>query len=202
MSNKIRLRLAARTFLSVCAVGAMLTVSPCLCARSEESTMDFRNRIQRIQEEVIDLTSPSALFDSHLFLEVWQKPEKYVDNVKVFLADSKVTDTKKEIAALSLQSLPLGDFVNFCDYVIRLRTEGKITNKVFYKAIFPGYDWNTKLQENFRNPEVRRLLLRLREIVSGPNKGVHEYDKKYVDEILSGEADFHIKDLRSAGQIR
>jgi hypothetical protein len=202
MLNKSNMKLTGEKLLILYSFWAILFMLSYLNVQDGEGAMDFRHRILKIQEKVVDLTSPGALFDSNLFLEIWDHPEKYTDDVNSFLADAKVSDTQKVIAGLSMQSLPLDKFIRFCDYVLNLKLKRKITAKVFYNIILPGYDWNTKLQENFQNPEVRRLLIRLREIVPEVKKDNREYEKKYIDEILSGEANLHIKDLRSAGQIR
>lgn len=175
--------------LVACASMVSSVVSPLCCAGTREVAADcksFKNRIANIQKEVVDLTDQGALLDSALFMEIWRHPQKYFEDVRLLLGDSRASEMQKEIAVLSMQSLPLNAFTKFCTAVLFLKDAGKVTDETVCLTIFPGYDWNTKLQENFQNIDVRKFLFTLRDSIPGRVRCGGGYDRKYIDEILSG----------------
>ena len=167
-----------------------------------EDKMNFRARIQRIDESKVFNTYAGSLFDSYTFIEIWRQPKRYLKGVRDFLADSQVSEVQKCIAIYSMQSLPLNDFLSFCNTVMELKKDGKITGGLLREAIFPGLDWNTQLQVNYRNPEVRDFLLKIRDsgMLVG-EQGHRDYYEEYIGDILSGEEYMNVIDLPGASQL-
>ncbi len=194
-------KLFIKILVIIFCLGGVTLMQPIAHAENTGNKMSFKLRIQRIQKEVVDLVDPFALIDSELFVEIWKNPRAYQQDVIKLIVDKKITEVQKEIAVLSMNNLPLNDFLKYCEIIIGLRKANKINNDVFLIAIFPGYDWNTKLQENYKEPKVRQLLLKIKGSELLPDKSTKTFDNKYIDEILSGKTLKHIEDLRSAGQI-
>jgi len=158
---------------------------------------DLATRLRRIEEQITDLTHAGALLGCPEFVEVYSQPEAHVEGVLEALRAPETSELHKAIAALSMQRLPLQKFVEFSERILGSRETGLVSERVFDIAIFPTYDWNTMLAENYADPAVRRLLNR---ILTSP--AVSDACKAHVrDEILSGNARTAVLELRAAGQI-
>ena len=59
-------------------------------------------------------------------------------------------------------------------------------------AAFPTLEWNTTLQENYKDPAVAAFLKKARAVVKS------DEDKKYIDRILSGAAAQDVEDMRDS----
>lgn len=116
---------------------------------------NINNKIAQIQEKIVDLTSIWDVFRSEIFKELYNNPETHLTDVIHLLSNKQVSDTQKIIAALSIQNLPLPKFLFFANKVLTLREGGKISEHIFYMAVFPPYDWNTQLHENYTDKAVK-----------------------------------------------
>ncbi len=117
-------------------------------------------KIERIEKQVVDLTWLGALLETNDFREIYKHPETYYTAICKFLADQDRTEQQKIIAALSMQKLELGKYLDLADYALRLIEANRISQRVFDAAVFPTYDWDTKIVENYKHPRVRRFLNR------------------------------------------
>jgi hypothetical protein len=159
---------------------------------------NFEHRILAAEAEVGDLTSSSTLFISEDFCSIHADPLRYIDDALEFMSNVLHTEQQKEIAALSMQRLPLPNFVQFATNLLTLRERDLISSVLFRRAVFPTYDWNTKLAESYDNEPVAAALST---IVA--SNAVDIGTKVYIQEqILSGKARSYILDLKEAGQLR
>ena len=162
-----------------------------------ERVDDFMGRIARIKAAIGDLTWTGGLFAYPEFREVHAHPEAYLDEALKALA-GPATEDEKVIVALSMQKLPLPQLLLFDEGALRLLETGGVSEAVFEQAVFPTYDWNTALAENFADPGVQRLLQR---VLASPKVGARR--KEIVkDEILTGNAQKDVIEMRAAGEIR
>ena len=159
-------------------------------------SMEFKDKIAQIQEKIVDLTSIWDVFRSEIFKELYNNPEIHLTDVVNFLSNNQVSDTQKTIAALSIQNLPLPKFLLFAKKVLALREKGKISEQVFYTAVFPPYDWNTQLHENYTDKAVKELLLTIK-----ASTAIDKETKAYVDKIITGKALEDINRLVEMGQL-
>ncbi|MBI2386430.1 MAG: hypothetical protein HYV14_10500 [Elusimicrobia bacterium] len=150
----------------------------------------FRDRMSRIEKKVVDLTAPSDLFRSPDFLQVYKDPKTYVEDSLEFLKSPDVSDTRKLIAAYSMQRLKTPDYLKFLDGVLGLLKTEKVSPNVFQTAAFPTLEWNTTLQENYKDPAVIAFLKKAKTVVKS------DEDRKYIDRILSGAAAQDVEDMR------
>lgn len=154
-------------------------------------------RVGAIAARIRDLTHPGGLLGYPEFVEVFLEPERYLDEALELLAGPEPTEIEKAIVALAMQRLPLSSFVAFAEQALRGLESGVLTERVFDTAVFPTYEWNTVLAENFADPAVRRLLER---VIASSSVG--EGSKAMAGgEILSGKAAKAVLELRSAGVI-
>jgi hypothetical protein len=159
---------------------------------------DFAARIERIQSQARDLTWLGALFRSPEFVEVYSQPPEFREQALQLLRAPDASEPQKIIAALSMQKLPLPELVEFSEQVLRYLESGLLSERVFERAVFPTWDWNTSLCENVADPAVQRLLAL---VLASPS--VSSRRKQIVrDELLTGNARHQVLDLRAAGQIK
>jgi hypothetical protein len=95
-----------------------------------------------------------------------------------------------------MQRLPLVSFVTFAEQALSHLESALLTERVFDSAVFPTYEWNTGLAENFTGPTVQTFLQRVL-----ASSSVGEGPKAMASEILSGRAAKAVLELRSAGVI-
>jgi hypothetical protein len=124
---------------------------------------------------------------------------EFIKDVKDFLADPQVPEGQKHIAVLSMQTLPISDFLSFCNMVAELRKENKISGWLLREAIFSSV--NLRLRDNYRGPEVREFLMKIRDsdILADQHETL-DY-KGYIDEILSGRDYMRFLRERADGEL-
>lgn len=145
---------------------------------------EFIKEIQAIDSAIVDLTFEGALYKYDFFKEVSTHPQSYQEVSLAALSNPDLTQQQKTIIVLSMQKLPLEDFLRFSASALALLKEDKIPYFVFKKTVFAGYDWNTSLQENYDDPAVSSLIS---EILQTPQ--VEDSLKKYfTDYVLTGKA--------------
>lgn len=151
------------------------------------------SRLNRISKAVVDLTTDSALLENKEFLDLFRHPNG--PQILEVLSDESVAEQTKIIAVLSVQRLALPDALRFLRKVCELRQQEKIPQSVFEVALFPGYKWSTKLEENFQDSGVMSFLTMLMtsNIVT-PN------EKDRIADILNGEAKERVRQWRHVQQ--
>ena len=113
------------------------------------------------------------------------------------LESRALTEQQKIITALTMQRLPLKEFIKFSEQVLLLLEESKISSEVFRWAIFPTYDWNTLLVKNYRSRAVKELLNKVLQ-----SQEVNDEIKVLVrEEIQTGKARKQVQYLKDIGQI-
>lgn len=178
--------------------GILLLASlPALFAKEKTGSPKtmFRERVIRIEKRVVDLTAPSDLFRSEDFIQVYEKPKDHVKEALELLASPDAGETGKLIAAYSMQKLPRPDYLKFLDATLALWKAGRVSVDVYWTAAFPTLEWNTTLQENYKDPAVAAFLKKARAAAKS------EANKKYIDRILSGVAAQDVEDMRDTGTI-
>jgi len=163
-----------------------------------ERVDDFIARVTRIKAKIGDLTWTGGLLGVEDFREIHAHPQTYLDAALRALEGTALGDEEKIIVALSMQKLPLPELVRFSEGVLSLLEAGRVSETVFQHAVFPTYDWNTALPEDFADSGVQRLLQR---VLDSPS--VNARRKEIVkDEILTGNAQKDVLELREAGEIK
>lgn len=188
-------RIEARSLILAAIFG--LTCSPAFSAKVKDvspQTM-FRDRMSRIEKKVVDLTALSDLFGSQDFIQVYEDPKRNVKDA-LGLLKSDAGETAKLIAAYSMQKLPIPDYLKFVDAVLELWKAGRVTAKVYQAAAFPTLEWNTTLQENYKDPAVIAFLKKARAAAKS------DESRTYIDRILSGAAAQDVEDMRDSGTLK
>ena len=135
-----------------------------------------------IDIKIVDLVSFFDLMNVEEFQAIMSNPELYVKETEILLKDSTVSERKKIILILAMQSLEkerFFDFLKFCEgvYVV-----GQLSENAISCAILPGNAWSTRVQVYFYRSEVREVLKSIRNNPSNTNTL-----NSLIDEILSGK---------------
>lgn len=179
----------------------IMTLLLSACLHEKSNSESYFNQVQGIEREIVDLTSEFDLVRIEKFVNIWKNPSKYRESSLALLQDKNATEIEKKIAILSMQKLSLDEYVDYCLKILVFRKEGLVSQYVLACALFPAYEWNTQLYENYRYPPVEALYNKIIDDKMLPLESKREYDIKYVKRILSGAIKSEIADLRSANQI-
>ena len=158
--------------------------------------MALATRVKDIAARIKDLTHPGALLGYPEFVEVFIEPERHLSEALEVLAAPEPTEIEKTIGGLAMQRLPLASFVTFAEQALSHLESARLTERVFDGAVFPTYEWNTALAENFTDPPVQAFLQR---VLASSSVGAGP--KAMASEIVSGRAAKAVLELRSAGVI-
>lgn len=163
---------------------------------------EFVKKVASIAHEVPDFEIRVQLFDSTKFLEIWRNPELYQSDAIKFLGCRKRNTREKLIVGYAMQNLPLKEFLKFANELTDLRKQGYLNPKLYQSIVFPSYDWNTLLAENYGDADVQVFLMRLKVEKIFPESADRGIDTQYIDDLLSGRTAAYIKELRESGQLR
>lgn len=141
---------------------------------------------------------PGQLTLSPAFTAVWKNAGAYRDVALPVLSGADIDERKKLILAYAIQALCLQDLLELDRQALMYWKRGAISTAVLDTLLFPVYDWNTIIQQNYRNPEVTALLRKIQqEQVYAQNAA----RASYVAEVISGQAAKDIERLRRDGQL-
>ena len=141
---------------------------------------------------------PGTLTQSPSFTAIWKAAEQHLPQAKRLLIDRGVSERNKLILAYAMQNTPLPELLALQSEGLSAFESGLLSVDVLKTLLFPGYDWNTSLQEHYEDPAVRRLLLATKS--TGAFSGKPNV-KEYIDAILSGSAAKDIARARADGQL-
>lgn len=141
---------------------------------------------------------PGTLTQSPSFTAIWRAAEQYLPQAKGILMDRDVPERKKLILAYAMQNAPLPQLLALQSEGLSLCESGLLTAGILKILVFPGYDWNTSLQEHYEDPAVRKLLVAMKSSAAFTEK---PNVKEYIDAILSGSAARDIARARADGQL-
>jgi len=163
-----------------------------------QAMSDFAERIRKIEEQIVDLTWMGELFQYPEFREIHEHPANYLSEAWNALKSSEFMDQQKIIIALSMQSLDLPRFLLFANDMLRFLESGLVSYDVFKFAVFPPLDWNTKLAENYEQPDVARFLHRVLK-----SEQVDDRRKEIIRKrILTGKEKLYVLDMRASGLMK
>ncbi len=164
----------------------------------QHNRLDFAAAITLIDKEVVDLTAESDLFGSKTFILFYENPEIYYDDAMLFIASEKYTAQQKIIAARAMCRLPWKRYVGMVSRLWKLQQSNMIGAQLFESLSFPVYNWNTTIAEHYDDQEVRELLTE----IAGSKKVENNLHDYIIQDLLTGKAREHIRELREAGQIK
>jgi hypothetical protein len=148
----------------------------------------FDRKVAAVVEEAPDdgTDEDETLLESRSLKKMYSDPERYLPVVEAYLRrhgkQHPIDDRRIKIAVLVLQCLPLNGYLSFLD---RLADAGRseIARGSLLYAVFPGGEWSTRLQTEYKRNDVRETLGR---VAASPN--ADENLRKGIVSILLGRA--------------
>lgn len=156
----------------------------------------YRDTVLSIQQRVGLWVCHDDFFENTNFIALYEHPVDYASNAVLFLKSADNPEDAKLIVIYSLQRLPLARYVEFESQLIDMAESRQISNNLLNRAIFPGWDWSTKIQKNFSNQQVSALI---RKIKKCPQ--INSNNREYLQDVASGKAREDILEFESAGML-
>ena len=141
---------------------------------------------------------PADLTFSPSFTALWQKPEKLVVHARSLLLNPRLNADDKLVLVLALQNVRWPELFKLYEWAFDAYAKGQISAKIVDALIFPSNDWNTRLQLNYNDQSVQRLLVRIQ---ASKLPQEQNWLKKYIPDILSGKAAAGINIAQQSGQL-
>lgn len=143
---------------------------------------EYIANIRGIYASVGDLTSELDLKDNVQFEELSSQPLIYAEYALAALGDSRLSEDEKLVALLSTYRLSdVTRYTGFVNNIFQLWTDGQVSKAILMRAIFPGYDWNRAIVDDYKDPNVVLLLDRI-----STADHLDREDRILMDNILSG----------------
>lgn len=187
------MRILARIHVSI---ATLLISSFCAMLSAADTVSVFEKTILNIDKTVGDMTSFDELFGSKEFIRIYENPKTNYKDAVAFLQKQGASRNQKLIAVHALQRLSRKDYLLFLNSLLDLLETGKITYDIFRMGAFPLMEWNTTLQENYKDPKVKEFLIKAKASMFLKD------DKDYIDRILSGEAARDVQEMRDGEQLK
>lgn len=140
-----------------------------------------------------DLTAAKAPLRESAFRAVVRGAPALEPAVRKALVASDLSEDAKVIGVMAMQKLTDAAYIGLCEFLLRAHDQGNVSTRVLRAAIFPLCEWCTILEQSYRDPRVRSILLRYRKI-----------DPLYsnvVDHVLSGAMWMATVKLKRSGAI-
>lgn len=128
-----------------------------------DNSMTFKEKIHRIEKQVVDLTSPSSLFNSKIFIEIYEHPKAYMEDAILLLSDTCITEQQKAIAVYSMQRLELNDYKIFLNETALLYSEKVINELIMRIVISSGFGKDYIVVKNYKDKEIEKILKEIQE---------------------------------------
>lgn len=141
---------------------------------------------------------PITLTESPAFTALWQRPGDTIRHARSLLLNPNLKANDKFVLTLALQNVRWPELLQLYEWAFDRYMKGQLPSDLIDALMFPSTDWNTRLQLRYKNPPVRKLLMR----IQGAKLPLEEeWLKKYIPDILSGKAADGINVARRDGQL-
>ncbi len=143
----------------------------------------FSKTIDSIETKIADLTSFDDVFLSKEFINLYEHPRLYINNVITYLADRSKTKQKRIIALLTMQRKDLDNNLNFqyaCNYLYKRRL---MDEHMMFRILFPVDLENRDIIKHYPSVQVKKVLIDIQQ-----NDLTSPEFRKTIADILSGES--------------
>jgi hypothetical protein len=156
---------------------------------------EFMRAISSISTSIADSPDASVLLTMRDFRLLSDNASDYREMTLQILAED-VSIGEKFIAIYAMQNLNLDDYLLFLNELLARTRDRKIDANLLEHALMPGFEWNTKLQTNWKSPAVRDLIESIKASRTLPPRC-----DLYLDDIISGRGAEHVKQMRLDGEL-
>ncbi len=148
----------------------------------------FDRKVDAVVAEAPDdgTDEDEMLLEIRSLKKMYGDPERYLPDVEAYLRrhgkQHPIDDRRIKVAVLVLQCLPLDRYLLFLDRLAGAG-RGEIARGSLRYGVFPGGEWSTRLQTEYKRSDVQETLGR---VAASPN--ADESLRKGIASILRGRA--------------
>ena len=185
-----------RIYLTAVALCVIVAVAGEAADMDKKMTyQEFNATISSISKSITDLTTSSVLLTKSEFTSLSDKAAEY-RIMAVRMLEEDAPDQEKQIAVYAMQRLSLQDYHAFIDQLLNSVREKRVHPNFLELALMPGFEWNTKLQDEWQSPKVRGQIENIK-----ASRLLSADCDEYLDDILSGRGAEYVKRMRRDGEI-
>ena len=141
---------------------------------------------------------PATLTYSPAFTSLWQQSDQVARHARSLLLNPIMNADDEAILVLALQNARWKELFGLYEWAFDCYTNGQLSAETVAALIFPSSDWNTRLEFRYKDPAVRKFLVRIQHSKLPQEQG---WLSKYLLNILSGKAADEIRVAQNEGQL-
>ncbi len=134
-------------------------------------------------------------FECPQFVALYKQSDKHWKNGISLIKKGALSYEEQNLFVLSMQRLNFKTYLDFIDILYAEYCDKKIEKSILIRGVFPNLDWNTYLEEHFKDRKVIAFLQKIK------NDSTLRDEWGYIDYISAGKAALDVRDLREIGQI-
>ena len=142
----------------------------------------FAKAVLRGAKEVDRTNSYSAISKDNELTGIYLHSNRYLKEIKTFLANPDYSTDQKIIVVCLIQNLSLEDYLHLLSYTAELYKHQKIEEMLLSWVIAPNFNKRQIIARCYKDPRVRTLLLQIRQM-----KGLSETPLHIINQILTGD---------------
>jgi len=151
---------------------------------TDDQCQAFKDTVQSIATDVVDLTAPDDLFLDERFVEIFETPSLHLACAEVLIDESSLDDTARAVIALGMQRVGLEGYLRLAKEALAGQRAGTVSLRLLEMVLIPPVSWGDRLLLSFDDPRVISLMSEYLKI-----DGVNASTARYVrSEVLSGRA--------------
>jgi hypothetical protein len=180
-------------------VAALLLLNATVAEAAPLSIRQVEQYISAAQNEAPSFKDvPADLANSPSFTILWKRSDEASRHARTLLSESKLKADDRVVLAWALQNLRWPELMELCEWGFDSYTKGNLSSELVEELIFPGWDWNTRLQSRYMDRKVRGLLTKISNS-SLPRERV--LLRRYIPDILPGKVAEEITRARRDGDL-
>lgn len=156
---------------------------------------EFMRTISSLSKSISDSPDASVLLTQRDFRLLSDNASDYREMAVQILTED-VSNGEKYIAIYAMQNLNLDHYLLFLNELLARTRDKKIDADLLERALMPGFEWNTKLQTNWKSPAVRDLIESIKASRTLPPRC-----NLYLDDVISGRGAEYVKQMRLDGEL-
>jgi hypothetical protein len=173
----------------------LITASKLQSATANMTYEEFKQKVSAISIQAGQLTAASTLLSHPEFRALSKSADNYQSLAEQFLA-SDAPASQKAIVIYAMANLSFDNYVSFIRHLLAMTKKGSVDSSLLEWALIPGFEWNTKLQDNYQSEKVSQLIRDLR-----ASRLLTQDCLTYLNEIESGEGAREVQRMRRDGEI-
>jgi hypothetical protein len=143
---------------------------------------NFDSLLADVCKDTSGLDFSEELLQSSSFRLIYEHSDAYIEDAIRVLSKGHFSTMQASVCIFAMQNLSAVDYVNFCQFYLRLYENNKITESMLKQAILPNFLESRIIPENYQDSNV---ILLLHEVQN--NGSISQTFKNEIENVLSGK---------------